>query len=186
MIPSIRGREGSPMRTLKIIITVLLVASALQSCSIRSSQFASIAGALNQPAIDLDSHSWTMTYGNYKTTVYAVAYPNGTLFANKSGDKVFFDGWSVTEVSGLGANQADWKVVDKNNGRMFIRGNILIGEHFCESWDSTEGSNRVRFNQDCRSFDSYSNVIITDDEGYITHIRQNVIGKNTFLTLNKN
>lgn len=174
------------MKALTTILTALVVASLVQSCSIRSSQLSSLVATFQEPSVDLQGHSWTMSYGNYSATVYAVSNPDGTLFSNQFGDKVFFDGWSVTEVAGLGINRADWKVVDNNSSRMFIRGKILVGEHYCKPWSSIEGSNTVRFSQDCRSFTSYSNAIITDDKGYITYIRQAVIGTNTFLTLNKN
>jgi len=174
------------MKALITIITVLVVASAVQSCSIRSSQLSSLISTFQEPPVDLQGHSWTMSYGNYSTTVYAISNPGGTLFSNQFGDKVFFNGWSITEVTGLGINRANWKVVDKNDSRTFIRGNTLVGEHYCGPWTSIKQSNRVRFNQECRNFSAYSNAIITDEEGYITYIRQAVIGTNTFLTLNKN
>jgi hypothetical protein len=174
------------MKAVITILTVLAMASVVQSCSIRSSQVASLIAAFQEPSVDLKDHSWTMNYGNYSTTVYAISNPNGTLFSNQFGDKVFFDGWSMTEINGLGINRANWKVVDNNNSRMFIRGNILVGEHLCKPWRSVKRSNMVRFNQECRSFASYSNVIMTDDKGYITFIRQAVTGADTFLTLNKN
>lgn len=174
------------MKAFITIITALLVATVVQSCSIRSSQVSSLVATFQESSVDLQAHSWTMSYGNYSTTVYAISNPGGTLFSNQFGDKVFFNGWSITEVTGLGINRANWKVVDNNDSRLFIRGNTLVGEHYCKPWTSIEQSNSVRFNQECQNFSSYSNAIITDDKGYITYIRQAVIGTNTFLSLNKN
>lgn len=174
------------MKALITIITALVVASVVQSCSIRSSQISSLVATFQEPSVDLQGHSWTMSYGNYSTTVYAVSNPDGTLFSNQFGDKVFFNGWSITEVTGLGINRASWKVVDNDSSRMFIRGTTLVGEHYCNPWSSVKRSNMLQFNQDCRNFRSYSNAIITDDKGYIIYIRQAVIDTNTFLTLNKN
>lgn len=107
-------------------------------------------------------------------------------FQTNSAIMFFFNGWSITEIAGLGINRANWKVVDNNSSRMFIRGSTLVAEHYCKPWSSVERSNRVRFNQECGSFSSYSNVIITDSNGLITYIRQAVLGTNTFLTLQKN
>ena len=42
--------------------------------------------------------------------VYAVSTNEGTLFSNKAGDKVLFDGWMVRKVSGLGRGGLDIKI----------------------------------------------------------------------------
>lgn len=174
------------MKVLITILVALVVASVVQSCSIRSGHASFLIATFQEPSVDLRGHSWTMSFGDYSSNVYAVSSPGGTLFSNQYGDNVFFDGWSVTEITGLGIYRANWKVVDSNNSRMFIRGNTLVAEHYCQPWSSIERSNRVRFSQDCRNFSSYSNTIITDDKGLIIYIRQAIIGTNTFLTLNKN
>lgn len=174
------------MKALITILAALVVVSVVQSCSIRSSQVSSLIATFQEPSIELESYSWTMSYGSYSSNVYAVSSSGGTLFSNQFGDNVFFNGWSITEIAGLGINRANWKVVDNNSSRMFIRGSTLVAEHYCKPWSSVERSNRVRFNQECGSFSSYSNVIITDSNGLITYIRQAVLGTNTFLTLQKN
>lgn len=169
----------------KMVLSVLAISSVVQGCSIQSSQVSSILAEFQKPAIDLRSHSWVASYGEYSATVYAISTPNGTLFSNKFGDSFLFDGWSVREISGLGLNRADWKVVDSNKKRQFFRGARLVAEHQCKPWLSEKNSEMVRFSQDCKSFKPHTNNILINDRGHITFIRQIVNGGNTFLTLSK-
>jgi hypothetical protein len=174
------------MKPIKIFIAVLVMASVLQSCSIRSSQVSSLTAMYKEPLVDLKAHSWTLSFGEYSALVYAVSISEGTLFSNQFGDSLLFDGWSFREINGLGINRANWKISDGQAVRQFYRGNRLVAEHLCDPWLSTKGVGLIRFSQDCRSFMPQTNSILINDEGHITFIRQIVDGGNTFLTVSKN
>ena len=88
------------------ILTVIL----LSGCSLQSSQLSSLIGLIKEPSLDLSANSWLVRYSGYESVVYAVSTSEGTLFSNKAGDKVLFDGWMVRKVSGLGRRGLDTKI----------------------------------------------------------------------------
>ena len=79
------------MRMLSLIACLVL----FSGCSVQSSQLSSLMGLFKTPDAELSLNSWSVKYANYEAIVYPVTMPQGTLFSNKAGDQVLFDGWSV-------------------------------------------------------------------------------------------
>jgi hypothetical protein len=93
---------------LKKLIPILAVI-LLSGCSVQSSQLSGLISLIREPSLDLSANSWLVRYSGYESVVYAVSTSEGTLFSNKAGDQVLFDGWMVRKVSGLGRRGLDIK-----------------------------------------------------------------------------
>jgi len=174
------------MNPLKIILTILVIVSSLQACSIRSSQLSALTEIFQKSSEDIQGFSWTISYGEYRAIVYAVSTPDGTLFSNQNGDSVSFDGWSVREVSGLGIRRAKWKIVDSKKNRQFFDRSRFVAEHFCDGWISADSASSIRYSQKCVGFVPIENNILVNDKGQITLIRQVIDGSNKYINLSKN
>lgn len=167
------------------IFPLFLIVSVLHGCSVSSSQLTSIIETL-KPSFELQNNTWTLNYGEYRATVYAVAVKDGTLFSNEFGDQLLFDGWNLKEVTGLGIRRANWKIVDSNKKRRFFHGNRFVAEHLCGPWVSAQKFGLIRYSQDCRNITPHKNNIVVNEKGVITLIKQIVDGSESFLTLSKN
>ena len=106
------------MRILSILTCLLL----FSGCSVQSSQLSAVMGLFKTPAADISLNSWSVKYANYEAIVYPVTMPQGTLFSNKAGDQVLFDGWSVRRVSGLGLRGQEYQNSDVAEDRTVMRG----------------------------------------------------------------
>ena len=167
------------------------------SCVIKSSQLSNLKDLLDNEASYYENNGWSISYRDKETLVYAVKIPEGTLFSNKEGDQVFFDGWSIRFISGLGYSGDRIKIVDKSNLRQFYRNDRLIAEQTCESWRQQSNQNKKFFSQICSNKISnignkkesmkreYRNSIVVEENMNISLIRQIVDERYTPLTLTK-
>jgi len=134
---------------------------------------------------DLSLNGWSVKYANYEAMVYPVSLPDGTLFSNKAGDQVFFDGWSVRRVSGLGLRGQEYQNRDVAEERTFMRGNRTLAVHKCDQWKKKQQSGKKQFSQSCKDVKIYSNIILVEEDGSIGVIRQVVDDRYNALTLTK-
>jgi len=134
---------------------------------------------------DLSLNGWSVKYANYEAMVYPVSLPEGTLFSNKAGDQVFFDGWSVRRVSGLGLRGQEYQNRDVADERTFMRGNRTLAVHKCDQWKKKQQSGKKQFSQSCKDVKIYSNIILVEEDGSIGVIRQVVDDRYNALTLTK-
>ena len=118
------------MRMLSVMACLLM----FSGCTLQSSQLSAVMGLLKPQDTELSLNSWSVKYANYEALVYPVTLPEGTLFSNKAGDQVFFDGWSVRRVSGLGLRGQEYQNSDVADERTFIRGNRTLAVHKCNQW----------------------------------------------------
>ena len=169
------------MRMLSLIACLVL----FSGCSVQSSQLSSLMGLFKTPAAELSLNSWSVKYANYEAIVYPVTMPQGTLFSNKAGDQVLFDGWSVRRVSGLGLRGQEYQNSDVADERTFIRGNRTLAVHKCDQWKKKQQSGKKQFSQSCKDVKIYSNIILVEEDGSIGVIRQVVDDRYNALTLTK-
>ena len=169
------------MRILSVMACLLLFGG----CSVQSSQLSSLMGLFKKPAQDMSLNSWSVKYANYEAIVYPVTMPQGTLFSNKAGDQVLFDGWSVRRVSGLGLRGQEYQNSDIGDERTFIRGNRTLAVHKCDQWKKKQQSGKKQFSQSCKDVKIYSNIILVEEDGSIGVIRQVVDDRYNALTLTK-
>ena len=154
-------------------------------CSVQSSQLSAVMGLFKPQDADLSLNGWSVKYANYEAMVYPVTLPEGTLFSNKAGDQVFFDGWSVRRVSGLGLRGQEYQNRDVADERTFIRGNRTLAVHKCDQWKKKQQSGKKQFSQSCKDVKIYSNIILVEEDGSIGVIRQVVDDRYNALTLTK-
>ena len=169
-------------------LTPLLMLILVSGCSVQSNQLSSLVSLINAPSLDLSANSWLVRYSDYESVVYAVSTSEGTLFSNKTGDKVLFDGWMVRKVSGLGRRGLDIKIdeIDEIDGvRTFKQGTRTLASHRCQEWQSDTNSGMVSLSQNCGDRLDYSNSILVLEDGSILVIRQIVDERYTALTLTK-
>ena len=166
-------------------LTPLLMLILVSGCSVQSSQLSSLVSLIKEPSLDLSANSWLVRYSDYESVVYAVSTSEGTLFSNKAGDKVLFDGWMVRKVSGLGRRGLDIKIDEIDDVRTFKQGTRTLASHRCQEWQSDTNSGMVSLSQNCGDRLDYSNSILVLEDGSISVIRQIVDERYTALTLTK-
>ena len=169
------------MRMISLIACLVL----FSGCSVQSSQLSTLTGLFKRPAAELSLNSWSVKYANYEAIVYPVTMPQGTLFSNKAGDQVVFDGWSVRRVSGLGLRGQEYQNSDIANERTFVRGSRTLAVHNCDKWQQKQQSDKKQLSQYCEDVKGYSNIILIAEDGSISVIRQVVDDRYNALTLTK-
>ena len=169
------------MRILSVVACLVM----FSGCSVQSSQLSAVMGLFKPQDTDLSLNGWSVKYANYEAMVYPVSLPDGTLFSNKAGDQVFFDGWSVRRVSGLGLRGQEYQNRDVADERTFMRGNRTLAVHKCDQWKKKQQSGKKQFSQSCKDVKIYSNIILVEEDGSIGVIRQVVDDRYNALTLTK-
>ena len=172
------------IESLKKLISLMMVI-LVSGCSVQSSQLVSLVSLIKEPSLDLSANSWLVRYSGYESVVYAVSTSEGTLFSNKAGDKVLFDGWMVRKVSGLGRRGLDIKIDEIDDVRTFKQGTRTLASHRCQEWKREMNSGLVNLSQNCEDLRDYSNSILVLEDGSISVIRQIVDERYTALTLTK-
>ena len=167
----------------KLISLPMLI--LLSGCSVQSSQLSGLVSLVKEPSLDLSANSWLVRYSDYESVVYAVSTYEGTLFSNKLGDRVMFDGWVVREVSGLGRRNLDIKIDEVDGVRTFKQGARTLASHRCQEWQRETSLGMVSLSQNCGDRRDYSNSILVLEAGSISVIRQIVDERYTALTLTK-
>ena len=82
------------IKTQNLYLAFIIAISFLNfSCSVSSSQFGSFTDTNPQPK--MKNYFWNVSYDNLNYQLIAIDLPNGTLFADKFGNSLFFDGWSI-------------------------------------------------------------------------------------------
>ena len=169
--------------TYNLIIIALTI--VLSGCIVQSRQLNGLLELIKDPPIDLSTNSWLVRYSDYESIVYAVSTSEGTLFSNKAGDKVLFDGWTVRKVEGMGRRQINMNISDKKNIRTFKRAHRTLSNHRCNQWEQQKNLGVVRYTQYCSDRQGYKNTILVNEDGDISVIRQIVDERYTALTLTK-
>ena len=169
------------MRMLSVMACLVM----FSGCSVQSSQLSAVMGFFETQDADLSLNGWSVKYANYEAMIYPVTLPEGTLFSNKAGDQVFFDGWSVRRVSGLGLRGQEYQNRDVADERTFMRGNRTLAIHKCDQWKKKQQSGKKQFSQSCKDVKIYSNIILVEEDGSIGVIRQVVDDRYNALTLTK-
>ena len=172
------------IESLKKLLSLMLVI-LVSGCSVQSSQLDSLVSLIKEPSLDLSANSWLVRYSDYESVVYAVSTSEGTLFSNKIGDKVLFDGWMVRKVRGLGRRGLNIKIDEGAGVRTFKQGTRTLASHRCQEWQRETSSGLVNLSQNCGDRRDYSNSILVLEDGSISVIRQIVDERYTALTLTK-
>ena len=167
-------------------ISLLITLSGCQYVKVQSLQMSGLVSAF-YPDSDSDSDSdslpaagWSVQYGGVTATVRPLAAGALTAFVNDR-DAILFDGWTITKVIGLKSFRPAWEIQDLGRERTFNVNGQVVAVHQCDPWVEIESDDGVRFEQQCMGSQAYTNTILVDSLGKITHISQVV--DSTFMLL---
>jgi len=144
------------------------------SFSIQSSQYQMIKRALTRNMSEgPETNSWNISWAGYEFSVTPMNVGSQTWFANKQNLVVRFDGWQVTKVENLIADDISLNIslqgkqmLFDSNGRNFLSAN-------CDPWIRSElGLGKGRnLTQYCETEqESFENEILVDENGMISRL----------------
>jgi hypothetical protein len=167
-----------------VVLSLLITLSGCQYVKVQSLQMNGLVSAFYSDS-DSDSDSlpaagWAVQYGGVTATVQALAADGLTVFINDR-DAILFDGWTITKVIGLKSFRPAWEIEDLGRERTFNVNGQVVAVHTCDPWVELDSDEGVRFEQHCMGSQAYTNTILVDILGKITHISQVV--DSTFMLL---
>ena len=170
--------------TLKRIffLSILITLGGCQYVKVQSLQMNGLVSAF-YPDSDSDSlpaAGWSVQYGGVTATVQPLAADELTAFLNDR-DAILFDGWAITKVIGFKSFRPAWEIQDLGRERTFKVNGQVMAVHQCDPWLEIDSEDGVRFEQQCMGSQAYTNTILVDSLGKITHISQVV--DSTFMLL---
>jgi hypothetical protein len=173
---------------LKLLLTGLLVIM-FGGCVVKSTQLSAMIALIESPEINLSDNRWLLRYdanGNTSSKfLYSITVPEGTVFANKSGDLILFDGWLISVVKSMKPHQINVKISESAGNRMFEEYKRYSTVHSCKQWKLHRRTGVARFTQECKGKDVYTNLILVDSEGMISLVRQVYDDLGSTITLSK-
>ena len=165
-----------------LFLSILITLSGCQYVKVQSLQMNGLVSAF-YPDPDPDSlpdAGWAVQYGGVTATVQPLAADALTAFINDR-DAILFDGWTITKVIGLKSFRPAWEIQDLGRERTFNVNGQVVAVHQCDPWEEIDSDGGVRFEQHCMGSQAYTNTILVDSLGKITHISQVV--DSTFMLL---
>ena len=167
-----------------VFLSLLITLGGCQYVKVQSLQMNGLVSAFYSDA-DADSDSltaagWAVQYGGVTATVQPLAADALTAFVNDR-DAILFDGWTITKVIGLKSFRPAWEIQDLGRERTFNVNGQVVAVHQCDPWREIDSDAGVRFEQQCMATSAYTNTILVDSLGKITHISQVV--DSTFMLL---
>lgn len=174
------------MKNIQSLYIALIIAISLLniSCSVSSSQLEAFSSSDTQPK--MQNYYWDVTYDNLKYRLIAIELPNGTLFADKFGNSLFFDGWSIETIVGFGDFEGEYNIQGDEVGSIeFNDENAYIIQKNCDEWKENFRDNFLIFTQTCGNKVTNTNKIVVNDAGEIIEIQQNIEQLNKLMILKK-
>jgi len=166
-------------------ISLLITLSGCQYVKVQSLQMSGLVSAFYPDSDSLPATGWAVQYGGVTATVQALAADELTAFVNDR-DVILFDGWTITKVIGLKSFRPAWEIQDLGRERTFNVNGQVVAVHTCDPWVEIDSDDGVRFEQQCMGSQVYTNTILVDSLGKITHISQVVDSTFMLLKLNLN
>jgi hypothetical protein len=168
---------------------VLLSATLLiASCTVHSNQLDLLTSLIKPKPDALAAYRWRVEFNGDIADVIAVTTPEGTLFVNNDNDVITFDGWTITEVQGLGL-ASNISVKGRVGERVMSQNSRGLERQRCEDWQKVTQGSTVVYEQHCVGIKRYLNRISLDSGGAIVKIVQHFgfkeFGDNTAMTLIK-
>ena len=152
----------------------LLVIVALGGCQyigVKSTQISGFKNLFFPTEIDVQVAQWTLRFGGYSVEVTPVTVDSGIAFVNNN-DVINFDGWMITKVSGLESFTPAWEIAVEEGARRFTVNGYLAATHQCQPWVEINTDGGLRYEQQCFASRSYTNIILIDNLGQVTDIKQ--------------
>ena len=154
------------------------------SCSVSSSQLGAFTSPNPQPKIQ--QYYWDATYDKLNYRLIAIELPNGTLFADKFGNSLFFDGWSIESIVGFGDFDGEYDVQGDEVGSVKLNyEDAYIIPKNCGEWEEGLQDKNLIYKQSCEAQFEYFNKIIVNEFDEIIEIQQYIEPLNKLMTLKK-
>ena len=161
-------------------LSLLISLSGCQYVKVQSLQINGLVSTFYPDSDSLSAAGWSVQYGGVTATVQPLAADELTAFLNDR-DAILFDGWTIIKVVGLKSFRPAWEIQDSGRERTFNVNGQVVAVHQCGTWVESRTEAGVRFEQQCMGSQAYTNTILVDSLGKITHISQVV--DSTFMLL---
>ncbi len=160
----------------------------LNGCSYSSKQYSDWFGDKSIKKFeDLNENMWTFVENEKNYELLAVSVNSDkSIFADRDGRYVLFDGWTIKEKGGFENRSAKILVLEDNGFFLVKKNGITKYRYKCSDWIKKESNNETFFIQDCVGRYNVTNQIIVDGKGFISEITQGMTDKNNVWTLRKN
>lgn len=166
---------------LAFIVTLTFIVTA---CSVSSKQLKRFGSSDEQPK--LQNYYWDVTYDRLSYRLIAIEMPNGTLFADKLGNSLFFDGWSINSIVGFGDFDGEYEIEETDIGSLeFNDEKSFIFGNSCGEWNEIRSDNGLIYKQPCGTPEKFVNRIYVNTNGEVTQIQQFLEPFNKLMTLKK-
>jgi len=154
------------------------------SCSVSSSQIGAFSSSNPQPK--MLNYYWDATYDNLNYRLIAMELPNGTLFADKFGNSLFFDGWSIVSIVGFGDFDGEYDIQGDEVGSVELNDeDAYTSPKNCGEWGEGPQDKNIIYKQSCGNQVKYINKIIVNEDDEIIEIQQYIEPLNKLMTLKK-
>ena len=160
---------------------IFLISIILSSCTITSSQLEALYGT--ESVSEDQNYFWNVNYDDTNYTVISVLLPNGTLFADKLGNSIYFDGWSIQSIVGFGDFSGELEFQETDIGQFELNYEKVLTGAECSKWKEFRQNNQKVFIQTCD--DGFTNELIINNLGEIIKIEQFLVPYKKKITLTK-
>jgi hypothetical protein len=165
-------------------LITLFILSGGCSVSFSSSQYEFVRDLILQPSSTLLEKTWVVSFDNEQIPLFAIKSGSGAVFTDGGDVLIYFDGWHIRRVSGLGDTMSDLEiqVVDTLDGAeiaFYPRPNngSYREKHKCGAWGRvTSGKidrgDTATWRQSCAgNLAAYNNEIGLDEFGQVSTIK---------------
>lgn len=154
----------------KIIYTTLFV-FMFSACTVSSSQLNSLNSVIPEP--NLQKYYWEATYNNLKYKLIAIDLPSGTLFADRFGNSLYFNGWKVEAIVGFGDFKGEFEIEENNLGYLeFSKNDAHSINNDCDNWTSNSFNEITTYTQSCGFDAPENNKVLVNNKGEVIEIIQ--------------
>ena len=156
----------------------------ISACTISSSQIDSFYR--NDDKINAENYYWDLTYKNINYKLIAISLPGGTLFADKLGNSIFFDGWSIISIVGFEDFDGEIEILETQIGKLYLNNeNSYLIDNDCEEWKDYQNQGGILYTQICPNHKNQINKLFVNPDGEVIEIQQYLNPFNELLTLKR-
>ena len=174
------------MKKIQSLYIVLIIAISFLniSCSVSSSQLGAFTST--DPKPKMQNFYWDASYDKLNYRLIAIELPNGTLFADKFGNSLLFDGWTIESIVGFGDFDGEYDVQGDEVGSVKLNDeDAYIIPKNCGEWGEVSQDKNLIYKQSCGTQVKYINEIVVNEDDEIIEIQQYIEPLNKLMTLKK-
>tara|TARA_B100000242_G_C43026098_1_gene477781 strand:- start:86 stop:613 length:528 start_codon:yes stop_codon:yes gene_type:complete len=167
----------------KFIYTTLSVL-IFNACTVSSSQLNTLDSVIPEP--NLQKFYWEATYSNLKYKLIAIDLPKGTLFADRFGNSLYFNGWKVEAIVGFGDFKGEFEIEENNIGYLELsKNNAHSINNDCDNWTSNSFNGITTYTQSCGFDATDNNKVLVNEKGEVIEIIQFIEPSNKLMKIKK-